>query len=136
MAKDAKDKSDDAPTIFVPATQSDIRTALDDYEALNDEKSEKGDAQKALLDRFNQQHSLPPWIFKIVRKFDKLEQDDSAESSRSRRALVHALDQLGIGRQMDIEDMASNDDDGGDGPKGYSADDEEWDDADPNQDAA
>ncbi|MAN46323.1 MAG: hypothetical protein GYB49_09400 [Alphaproteobacteria bacterium] len=135
MAKDAKDKSSDAPTVFTPATKSDLRTALDNYEAINTEKSDKADAQKTLLERFNEQHSLPPWIFKIVRKFDKLEQDDSAESARSKRALIHALEQLGIGRQTDIEDFTSgpaNDPDGDGGASAVS--DEEWDDADPNKD--
>ncbi len=133
MAKDVKDKSNDAPSVFVPATRDDLRSALNNYESLNNEKSDKADAQKALLDRFNQQHSLPPWIFKIVRKFDKLEQDDSAESARSKRALVHALEQLGIGRQTDIEDFTNgpaNDPDG-DGGGAPPVSDQEWDDADP-----
>jgi len=142
MAKDAKDKSSDAPKVFTPATKSDLRTALDNYEAINNEKSDKADAQKTLLERFNEQHSLPPWIFKIVRKFDKLEQDDSAESARSKRALTHALDQLGIGRQTDIEDFtgAANDADDDDTPdaesKAQPTSDEEWDNAAPQQAAA
>jgi hypothetical protein len=137
MAKDAKDKSSDAPTIFTPATKSDLRTALDNYEAINTEKSDKADAQKTLLERFNEQHSLPPWIFKIVRKFDKLEQDDSAESARSKRALTHALEQLGIGRQTDIEDFTSSgpaNDPDGDGGGAPAVSDEEWNDADPKKD--
>lgn len=105
MAKDAKDKSEDTPAVFTPATQSDLRSMLDEYDAINADKNEKADAQKLLLEKFNQKHSLPPWIAKILRKLDKL---DDADQAHAWRALTHAGDVLGFNRQRDLEDYAAS----------------------------
>ena len=134
MAKDAKDKSEDRPAVFIPATQDDLRNMLNEYETLNADKTGKADAQKLLLERFNQKHSLPPKIAKIIRSFDKMDDDDRAHAWR---ALKHAGAQLGFDDQYDLEDYAANDGGGDpdpDGTRTESVTDEEWDEAAPKTD--
>jgi hypothetical protein len=103
----AQDASEQPVEPFVVAQKSDIKAMLDTYEELNDEKKIPAEKQKTLLDEFNRKHSVPPWISKILRKFENLK--DEGERAASWRALKHAGSQLGFDDQFDIEDVARKD---------------------------
>lgn len=105
MAKPINDRSADNENEVTPASGSEIRSMLNRYENLQEEKKGISDSQKNILSEFDATHGLPPWIAKIVRKFDQI--DDEGTRGHAWNALVRAGKALGFDQQPDMLDEAA-----------------------------
>ncbi|MEO0870487.1 MAG: hypothetical protein AAFY19_00805 [Pseudomonadota bacterium] len=104
MAKDAKDTGDDnAPSVYTVPTKTDFESMLAKYDNLADEKGEIADQQKSLLNNFNQSHSCPPEVSKMLRKIRGW---DEPQRSDRLRALFHGIETMGLNAQDDMLDGA------------------------------
>ena len=102
----AKDINDNEPESEVtPATGGEIRGMLTRYENLNEEKASIAESQKTMLKEFDTNHGFPPWVAKIIRRFDKIE--DLGNRSHAWNALIRAGKEMGFDQQPDMFDGKS-----------------------------
>lgn len=110
MAKDIHDTDEDDDREVIPATGGEIRSMLTRYENLNEEKKGISESQKTMLKEFDTTHGFPPFIAKIVRQFDKIE--DLGNRSHAWNALMRAGKEMGFDQQPDLLDGKSAPDPG------------------------
>jgi len=95
----AKEDLEDEQRPFMPPDAKALKGVISIIDELSEQKNGIASQQKAKLDEFNRAHSMPPFIVKILRKIDGM---DEPERTNAARALRHGMGELKLGNQGDM----------------------------------